>query len=76
MGPRREAEILPEDVHLFTLQVLHLCVVEITQLYIFMQYLIHSCLFPVMNGHTSCVRLLLEDSDNADLVDTADSQGQ
>ncbi len=29
-----------------------------------------------MNGHTSCVRLLLEDSDNADMVDTEDSQGQ
>ncbi len=34
------------------------------------------CLVPVMNGHTSCMRLLLEDSDNADLVDTVDSQGQ
>lgn len=30
----------------------------------------------VMNGHTSCVRLLLDDSDGADLVDAADSQGQ
>lgn len=29
-----------------------------------------------MNGHTPCVRLLLEDSDSADLVDAADSQGQ
>lgn len=30
----------------------------------------------VMNGHTSCVRLLLDDSDGADLVDAADAQGQ
>lgn len=33
-------------------------------------------LFPVMNGHTTCVRLLLDESDAADLVDAADSQGQ
>lgn len=32
--------------------------------------------FEVMNGHTSCVRLLLDDPDGADLVDAADSQGQ
>lgn len=31
---------------------------------------------PVMNGHTTCVRLLLDESDSADLVDAADSQGQ
>ncbi len=30
----------------------------------------------VMNGHTTCVRLLLDESDSADLVDAADSQGQ
>lgn len=33
-------------------------------------------LFAVMNGHTTCVRLLLDESDNSDLVDVADSQGQ
>lgn len=35
------------------------------------------CLWPpVMNGHTTCVRLLLDEADSADLVDAADSQGQ
>lgn len=29
-----------------------------------------------MNGHTTCVRLLLDELDSADLVDAADSQGQ
>lgn len=29
-----------------------------------------------MNGHTTCMRLLLDESDSADLVDGADSQGQ
>lgn len=33
--------------------------------------------FPsVMNGHTACARLLLDESDSADLIDAADSQGQ
>ena len=35
-----------------------------------------SSLSLVMNGHTSCVRLLLDDQDSADLVDAADSRGQ
>ncbi|KAF3843613.1 hypothetical protein F7725_002462 [Dissostichus mawsoni] len=30
----------------------------------------------VMNGHTTCVRLLLDEVDGADLVDSADAQGQ
>lgn len=28
------------------------------------------------NGHTTCLRLLLDESDTADLIDAADSQGQ